>query len=970
MVQSTFGLSLAAGAVALCLTSAAVAQTPLTAKWIWRKQDSYTNYNDTIVARKTFTLPEIKAAHLAITADTRYRVFINGAWVNDGPCRSWPEHYQYDVIDVAPYLKAGENAIRIVAKYFGVGTFHQIPQQAGLLAQLDVTAADGKTIRVATDETWEVAAAPAWISNTVKRCIQMGPFEIYDARLEGDASFAPAAVLYDAEGGPWKNLIPRDVALLSRIPFPFVAFREANVVSRDWRCYAFPTARLLYPGLIEANGKVSMASAVATVIDLPEAMTLHIDDPGSTTTIDGKRGKDGAFELSAGEHFLFAPVSSFFGHWEKDTELRFREVSGYTLRNPLNGDEANPWCWVPFEDAKYISSDYEFDLMEASARAQVENTIRSTIDGHLEKVHDANSFKAGFGDAIQQLSTAEHVMDDVHAQFKERVVLSDAAGLVKAPNALIRADDKATLVSPSADGDVELVYDLGEQNVGYFTLDLDAESGLIVDISAVEYISPDGRVQHTGTYRNSMRYICKEGRNRFMSIDRRSGRFVFITLRNQTRPISLYHVGLVESTYPIQQIGNFACSDPKLDRVWEISERTLKLCMEDTYTDCPLYEQTLWVGDARNEALFALTAFNATDITRRCLRLTGESVGRYPIALCQTPSSWGVLIPAFSFMWEMSVWEYYEYSGDEAFLRDMWPSMIQNLKNAKQYEDERGLFSGRFWNFFDWTNLDMNHETVLHNSLLLVGAIDAVLKGAEVVGDTESPEWLIPYRDRVIAAINDLWDPERGAYPDSVHEDGTISPSVSVHTSFLSYLFDIVEEENRDKVVQNLTATPEGMVRVGTPFACMFLYEALEKAGHQQQIIDDIRENYFPMLDAGATTVWESFPTGTTGSDGFPTRSHTHAWSSAPIYFLNRIVLGIQPQGIGGNEVVISPRPSGLAWAKGASATINGPVEVSWKLEGKTLEITATGPEGTALRFERNDALDGLTVIFNGKSVS
>ena len=970
MIHSALGLSLAAGAVVLSLSSTATAQPTVTAKWIWRKQDSYTKYNDTIVARKTFELPQVASAQLSITADTRYRLFINGDWVNDGPCRSWPDRYQYDVIDVSSYLKPGENEIRIIAKYFGVGTFHQIPQQAGLLAQLDATTTDGKSIRVVTDGTWEAATASGWISNTVKRCIQMGPYEIYDARLEDSEAFAPATVLFDAEGGPWKNLIPRDTALLTRIPVHFVSFRESTVVSSDWRCYAFPTARLLYPGLIEANGKVSMASAVATVIDVADAMTLHIDDPGSTTTINGQRGNDGAFDLSPGKHFLFAAVSSYFGHWEKDTELRFRKVSGYTLENPLDGTAQDPWCWVPFEDAKYVSSDYEFDLMDASARNAVESKIRGIIDNHLETVKDVPSFREAFGRQIVTLSSANNVMDDVDAQFREREVIGSANDRVENPDGLLQQGGAATIVTPSPDGDVELVYDLGEQNVGYWRFDLDAEAGLIVDIAAVEYISPDGRVQHTGTYRNSMRYICKEGRNAFASLDRRSGRYVFITLRQQTKPVSIRYAGLVESTYPIPKVGTFESSDPDLDRIWEISERTLKLCMEDTYTDCPLYEQTLWVGDARNEALFALSTFGATDITRRCLRLTGESVGKYPIALCQTPSSWGVLIPSFSFLWEISLWEYYQYSGDAAFLREMWPYAIQNLKNSEQYADERGLFSGRFWNFFDWTNLDSSHETVLHNSLLLVGAIDAVLKSAEVVGDTESPAWLKPYRARVIEAINALWDEQRHAYPDSVHEDGTISPTISVHTSFLSYLFDIVDERNREAVIQNLVAPPDDMVQVGTPFACMFLYQALEKAGYQDKIIADIRENYTPMLEAGATTVWESFSSGTTGSGGFPTRSHCHAWSSAPLYFLNRIVLGIRPEGVGERTVIISPRPSGLTWAKGASATINGPVEVSWKLDDKKLTIAAKGPEGTQLRFEPNDAIADLSVSFNGDAVS
>src|SRR5690606_27409200 len=138
---------------------------------------------DTIIARKVVELPQVTSAELRITADTIYRLFVNGTWVTDGPARSWPDHYQYDVIDVTSLLKQGKNEIRVIANYFGVGTFHQIPQQAGLLVQLDATAKDGGAVRVLSDESWEVATANAWVPDTVKRCIQMGPSEIYDARL-------------------------------------------------------------------------------------------------------------------------------------------------------------------------------------------------------------------------------------------------------------------------------------------------------------------------------------------------------------------------------------------------------------------------------------------------------------------------------------------------------------------------------------------------------------------------------------------------------------------------------------------------------------------------------------------------------------------------------------------------------------------------------------------------------------------
>lgn len=907
---------------------------------------------------------------MIITADTRYRLSINGKWVNDGPCRSWPDRYQYDVINVKPYLKTGLNKIQITAKYFGVGTFHQVPQQAGLLAQLDIESTDGRPIRIVTDGSWETAKATGWIENTVKRCIQMGPLEIYDARLENRDDFEPAVVLFDANNGPWKNLNQRDCELMTRVPFALASFQEANVVNRDWRCYAFPTARLLYPGLIEANKTVSMASAVATTLDLTEATMLHIEAPGSTVTIDGLRDKDGAFALSAGKHFLFAAVSTFFGHWEKDTEIRFIETSGYKLTNPIDGNKRNPWCWVPFEEAKYINSDYKFGILDPTEKKSIQLKISKTIDKHLNGVRNPISFQSAFGKSIVTLSSENDVMVDIHRQFKARRVIGPATQLVDQPLALMRDDDQSTVVTPSPDGDIELIYDLGEENVGYFDFEIKAEDGLILDVSAVEYITPDGRVQHTGQYRNCMRYICKEGTNKFRSMDRRAGRYLHLTLRNQAKPASIRHFNLIESTYPAKPVGRFSCSEPGLTRIWEISERTLRLCMEDVYTDCPLYEQTLWAGDARNESLYGLTVYGAADITKRGIWLMAQSIGEYPIALCQAPSTWGTVLPAEGFMWNIGVWEYFEYSRDEKFLSKVWPFVMQSLRNAHKLHDERGLFSGPFWQSFDFAKIDRYHETVLYNSMFLVDAIDAALKCANVLDEPETKSWLKDYRTQIVGAINGTWDAQRNTYPDSIHEDGTVSSSSCMHTSFLAYLYDIVEERYKHHVLQNMTHPPESMVRVGSPFASMFLYEALEKANRQGLIIDAIRNSYSPMLAAGATTVWESYPSGTLAANGFPTRSHCHAFSSAPVYFLNRIVLGILPEGVGAKTVAISPHPSGLAWAKGASATVNGPVEVSWDFNDDTLTIDAKGPNGTNLRFEPNDSTTGLKILFNGKRLT
>src|SRR5690606_35702520 len=122
----------------------------------------------------------------------------------------------------------GANEIRVIARHYGVGDFHRIPQQAGLLAQLDMVDRDGAESTVITDGSWEIAPATAWISSTPKVSIQMAPMEIYDARLEGDLEFAKAAVLFDADRGPWEYLAPRETRLLTKQPFALKAFLDAR----------------------------------------------------------------------------------------------------------------------------------------------------------------------------------------------------------------------------------------------------------------------------------------------------------------------------------------------------------------------------------------------------------------------------------------------------------------------------------------------------------------------------------------------------------------------------------------------------------------------------------------------------------------------------------------------------------------------------------------------------------------------
>jgi len=962
---------------------AGAAEPDWAASWIWRNGTIGSSYNDTIEARKTFDATQFASGRIRITADSFYRLFINGVWVGDGPSRSWPEHYQYDVIDVTKYMKGGKNEIRVIAKFFGIGTFHQLPQAAGLLAQLDLMDVAGKVVQtVGTDASWETRDAREWVQFAPKQCVQMGPYEIYDARVAGDGAFSAAAVLHKANEGPWRELNPRDCPLLTLKPVPVKAFVGANIVKRPAEAsYVFPTVTLAYPGAVmPANNHVAMTGMYATVVELKEKAAFTVDADGNEVVIDGQRAKDNAFQLEPGNHFLLVVLGEYFGHWRTDTVVRVNCDKAYALSSPVSAEGKSAWVYAPLTDGTFAATDLEWSEWAPEQKLAVEKRLDEQVRDHAANSGTLDAFLSRLGDSIRPLATHE-VTEDIHGNFMKRDVVK-AAPVVAAES--VTTGKGEAVIEPSAEGDVELIYDLGEQDIGYWQVSVNAAAGTIVDIAGIEFINDKGKVQHTERYRNDMRYICKDGENVFTSLMRRSGRYLFLTFRNLSKPATLRTVRVVESTYPIQPVGAFACSDERLGKIWEISARTLKLCMEDTFTDCPLYEQTHWVGDARNEALIGFTAYGSGDLARRCARLTAYSLdhkpylldgdARYantkPLALdnrmtiCQTPSTWDIIIPIWSFLWSISTWDYYYYSGDQEFLAWVYPYVIKNLKSAKAMSDERGLYSAPYWNMFDWAGIDDNARTVTHNSMFAVGAIDDALKCAEVLGDTENVGWLKEYRKTLVEGVNKLWDDKLGWYPDSIHDNGKASAKTCVHTGFLSLLYDIAPEDKRAAILEKVLAPPKGMTQVGSPFAVLYLYDMLEKEGRPEEVIKQIYASYQPMLDLGATTVWETFADSTVKWEDFPTRSHCHAWSASPIHFLNRIVLGIVPTAAGGASFRISPNLSGLTWAKGATASARGPVEVSWRREGDTVTIEAKAPKDVALAFESNDSLKGLKVDY------
>src|SRR6187549_393592 len=90
-------------------------------------------------ARRTFDLPSKPERFVVhVSADNRYRLYVNGEEVSNGPQRWDVMHWRYETVDIAPKLRAGRNVV--AALVWNWGAAHPVAQHSlrtGFLLQGD-----------------------------------------------------------------------------------------------------------------------------------------------------------------------------------------------------------------------------------------------------------------------------------------------------------------------------------------------------------------------------------------------------------------------------------------------------------------------------------------------------------------------------------------------------------------------------------------------------------------------------------------------------------------------------------------------------------------------------------------------------------------------------------------------------------------------------------------------------------------
>ena len=535
---------------------------------------------------------------------------------------------------------------------------------------------------------------------------------------------------------------------------------------------------------------------------------------------------------------------------------------------------------------------------------------------------------------------------------------------------------------------VRWIFDLGQNMVGRVRLRVRAASGTTVRVRHGEMLDSDGTL-YTANLKGAAAtdHYTLAGSGEAETLEPRftfhGFRYVEVSGRLSRESIeSLTGVVLCSDMAPT---GEFACSDPDLDQLQSNIQWGQRGNFLDVPTDCPQRDERLgWTGDAQ---VFVRTAAFNMDVAgffAKWLRDVEDAQapdGRIP---CVAPASPGAIFvndvdggPAWGDAVVVCPWTLWRCYGDERILEERWDSMnryvdylFERFPDGVRADPARDPWGG----FGDWCALD---GSVTRESR--IGATPKDLIGtvflayccrllSEIAGVLGRSGDAKRHAERA-ARVRDAFR-RRFVTPDGLVAGNT-------QTSYVLPLhFDLLEPNDREVTGAALARHVELHRHLTTGFVgTPYLLQALTAAGRLDLAYPLLlRREYpgwlFPVVEAGATTIWERW-NGWTKADGFfdpEMNSFNHYAYGAVGAFLYGTVAGLDldegPEAAGWRRARIAPRPPVhpglpetplLGHARAALATAHGRWSVAWRIEDERFRLDLEVPPGCTARLELPD---------------
>ena len=394
-------------------------------------------------------------------------------------------------------------------------------------------------------------------------------------------------------------------------------------------------------------------------------------------------------------------------------------------------------------------------------------------------------------------------------------------------------------------------------------------------------------------------------------------RFIRIELIDQQNSVNIRQVQAVGLERPWKYEGNFECSDPLINEIWQIGARTVHLCCQDYIFDGIKRDRMVWMGDIHPQIHVIAAAFGEQDIVNDSFNI-----------LCQQwpADTWMNRQCSYGMWWVISLWEWYWYTGNKSLLQEHADFFEQHINYYLQHIDPQGRECLTGHRLLDWATADDEIATTEGLQTLFIW----MMRNAILIADTlKIPE----IARRCIDAEQQL-------------RKATTNQIDNLQVQALRALTEL-----DDAAIVNQKFLSSDPCRGLSPWFGYYVLNARALANDYTGCLELIREYWGDMVKLGATSFWEHFDTNWSknasridelpqpdkhdvhveyGSHCFKGLRHSlcHGWSAGPTAWLSANVLGVVPVSPGFKQVSIIPNLGDLEFAKGTVPTPYGSIHV------------------------------------------
>ncbi|HFA49343.1 MAG TPA: alpha-L-rhamnosidase [Bacteroidetes bacterium] len=395
------------------------------AQWVTHPTASTLDYN-VFLYRRNFNLqavPETFVVHLS--ADNRYRFYVNGKYVCDGPSRGDINHWRYETVDVAGYLQTGKNTF--AAEVVNFGEFRHAAQQTFQTAFILQGPKGAKpNLNTGANTDWKVALNEAYnfipfVSDSVGGYYAAGPGDRVDGRQYpwgwneagfDDSDFLktrPATVEFAVGrgflfGSTW-YLVPRQIPFMKeetvrfdRVVASHSTMDGSSLLIKNKPLTVPPNSRVSilldngthtigYPEMTVSKGRgasIKATYAEALFYKNSKERVAHKGwEKGLRNELEGKeiRGIYDIFIADGGEKRLFKPLAM--------RTYRFVQLDIETKNEPLViNDYHGVYTGYPFEEIGQFTSDDPLldEIWTTSWRTLKNSSTEIFIDPYYEQL--------------------------------------------------------------------------------------------------------------------------------------------------------------------------------------------------------------------------------------------------------------------------------------------------------------------------------------------------------------------------------------------------------------------------------------------------------------------------------------------------------------------------------------------------------------------------------------------------------